>query len=155
VMLLLATTCSTPPSSQRLYAIGETAELDGWRITVHSFAALPPNPVFKPQPGQMLCSVEVTLQNASGQIRFVMPERQMLLEAQGHTYALDRDAALVAARLRQWIVPEGELSVNETARGAASYQIPQQSQDVHWTFRSGLLPWSRYVTFALGDAAAP
>jgi len=155
LLLLFATACSAPPSSQRLFAIGETAELDGWRITVQRFTVLPSHPVFQPQPGQVLCAVEVTLQNASGRIRFVMPERQMLLEAQGRTYALDRDATLLAARLRQWIVPEGELSVNETARGAASYQIPLQSQDVRWTFASGLLPWSERATFSLGDTAAP
>ena len=152
---LLFAACSARPSPERMYSLGETADLDGWRVTVHGFAVLPSHPVVQPRPGQVLCAVEVTLENASGQIRYVMPERQMLLETEGRTFALDRDASLLAARLRQWIVPEGELSVNEIARGAASYQIPLESQDARWTFRSGLLPWSPRATFMLGSAAAP
>ena len=148
--LVLAVSCTRAPSPARLYAIRETAELEGWRVTVDSFSVLPPDAAFQPETGQVLCSVELTLENHSGQIRFMMPEKQMRLVSGGRTYALDQSAAVMSARLRQWMVPEGEMSLGIRTHGAASYQVPHGAEDVRWTFFTGLFPWSPSVTFVLG-----
>jgi hypothetical protein len=147
--------CVRQPASTRLYAIGETAEVDGWRITVHGFQALPADRYYPPAEAYSLCAVELTLENASRLIRFMMPEKQMLLESDGRAYAPDRNASVMAARLHGWMVPEGELNLGAKVHGAASYQIPSASQDVRWTFRAGLFPWSRSVTFVLGKLPTP
>lgn len=148
--LLLAVSCIRRPGTVRSYAIGETAELEGWRVTVESFSMLPPDAAFQPAAGHVLCSVELTLENASERIRFMMPEKQMRLVCGGRTYLLDQNAAVISARLRQWMVPEGQMSPGSKAHGAASYQIPEEPEEAQWTFYAGLFPWSPRVTFALG-----
>jgi hypothetical protein len=155
--LLLATAaCARPPASEVLWAVGQTAKVDGWRVTVHSFSVLPADEWRQPASGHIFCAVELTLENSSGQIRYVMPERQMLLiDRVGRTYAPDRDAGVIAARSRQWLVPEGEFRVGEKAHGAVAYQIPDVSAKLHWAFRSNLWPWARRVTFGLGELQQP
>lgn len=152
--LLLAVSCIRKPGTARTYAIGETAELEGWRVTVEAFSTLPPDAAFQPAPGHVLCTVELTLENASEGIRFMMPEKQMRLVCGGRTYLPDQNAAVTSARLRQWMVPEGEMSPGSKAHGAASYQIPEKTEEVQWTFYAGLFPWSPGVTFALGRLEA-
>jgi hypothetical protein len=155
-LILLTVACARPQTTEHLWAIGQTAEVDGWRVTVHSFSTLPADEWRRPERGQLFCTVELTLENRSGQIRYVMPEKQMmLLDGDGRSYAPDRNAALITARSRQWLVPEGEFSVGQKAHGAAAYQIPSGSQGVRWVFRSSLFPWARKATFVLGDLAQP
>jgi len=153
-LILLSVACAGQYTTEHLYAIGQTAEIDGWRVTVHSFSVLPADRWHQPTEGHVLCAVELTLENQSERIRFVMHEKQMtLLDGDGRAYAPDRTAALVAARLQQWLVPDGELSIGERARGAAAYQIPSEAQGVRWVFRSSLFPWARSVTFVLGKVS--
>jgi hypothetical protein len=154
-LLLACAGCLAQPAATRLYPIGETAEVAGWRVTVHSFSVLPADEWRQPQPGQTFCAVELTLENASRTIRFIMPEKQALLESAGRSYPPDVAATVLAQRERQWTVPEGEMDVGQQARGAVAYQIPARSQDVRWTFRSSLLPWSPCVTFDLGKPPQP
>ncbi len=154
--VLACVTCARSPGAPQLYAIGDTVDVDGWRVTVHSFSELPTDEWRQPAPGQVLCAVEVRLENVSDQIRFFMPERQMtLLDAQGRSYALDHTARVVAATIHGWLVPEGELSVGQRAHGAAGYQIPSQAGEVRWVFRSNLFPWAPQVIFALGELSNP
>jgi hypothetical protein len=154
--VLLCVACARSHSSQQLHALGDTVDVDGWRVTVHSFIELPTDDWRPPAPGHVLCAVEVRLENRSDQIRFFMPERQMtLVDAQGRSYALDHTARVVAARTRGWLVPEGEFSVSEIAHGAAAYQIPTQAGAVRWVVRSNLLPWAPQVVFALRKPCAP
>ncbi len=148
--LLLAVSCIRQPGIVRIYAIGETAELEGWKVTVESFSMLSPDAAFQPAAGHVLCSVELTLENESERIRFMMPEKQLRLVTGSRTYLLDQNAAVMSARLRQWMVPEGGMSPGSEAHGAASYQIPEGTEDAQWTFYAGLFPWSPSVTFALG-----
>jgi len=151
-LMALSAACARQPTAGHLYAVGETAEVDGWRVTVHSFSALATDQWHVPAEGQLFCAVELTLENNSGQIRFVMPEKQMMLfDGSGRVYVPDRNAAVMAARSRQWIVPEGELSIGERPYGAAAYQVPSGSQGMRWVFCSSLWPWARRVTFVLGD----
>lgn len=155
-LLLASAACARPPASEVLWAIGQTAKVDGWRVTVHSFSALPADEWRQPASGHIFCAVELTLENSSGQIRYVMPEKQMLLiDRVGRNYALDRDAGVIAARSRQWLVPEGEFSVGEKAHGSVAYQIPNGLGKMHWSFRSNLWPWARRVTFGLGELQQP
>ena len=155
-LVLLFVACTRPPHEGKLYALGQTAELDGWRVTVHSFSALPGDASRQSAHGHVFCAIEVTLENLSDQIRFFMPERQMTLaDADGKSYALDHDAGVVAARSRGWTVPDGEMSIGEKAHGAAAYQIPSESRGVRWVFRSSLFPWARRLTFVLGKVPQP
>jgi hypothetical protein len=154
--VLVCMACARSPGSPQLYAIGDAVDVDGWRVTVHSFSELPADEWRQPAPGQVLCAVEVRLENLSDQIRFFMPERQMiLLDAQGRSYTLDHTARVVAATTHGWLVPEGELSVGQSAHGAAAYQIPSQAGEVHWVFRSNLLPWAPQVIFVLEEPSTP
>ncbi len=126
--------------------------MDGWRVTVHNFLVLPPAEWRPPAPGHVFCAVEVTLENLSGQIRFFMPEKQMtLVDQDGTSYALDHTGGVVAARTYGWTVPDGEMSVGESAHGAATYQIPSDSGELRWLFRSSLFPWAPNLTFVLGE----
>jgi Domain of unknown function (DUF4352) len=151
-LLLALATCSRSPTTQQTYAAGQTAEVDGWKITVHGLFRLEGDEWHQPADGHVFCAVELTLENTSGHIRYVMPEKQMrLLDAVNHTYAAGRDAGVMAARSRQWYVPQGEVGVGKVLHGAAAYEIPTGSQGLRWTFRTGLLPWSKTVVFALGD----
>ena len=153
------------------YGIGQTAEVDGWQVTVHRFTLLAATPVAapsvrdgvptgwstyedrQPSPGYVFCAVEVTLENRSDTIRFFMPERQMTLRVENGTqYELDYNASVMAARSQQWIVPDGEISIGETARGAASYKVPADARGLSWVFRSSLLPGAQMVIFDLGNA---
>ena len=152
ILIALSVACARQYGTGYLFGIGQTAEVDGWQVTVHSFSVLPADPWHQAAVGQVFCAVELTLENNSGQIRFVMPEKQMiLLDGNGQAYAPDRNAAVVAARSRQWIVPEGELSIGERAHGAAAYQIPGGSKGMCWIFRSNLFPWARSVAFVVGE----
>ena len=152
LMLALAS-CGKPPATQQPYTVGQTAESDGWRITVHGLFRVEGDEWHQPAAGHIFCAVELTLENASGRIRYVMPEKQMrLLDAANHAYATGRDAGVMAARSRQWYPPQGEAGVGKALHGAAAYEIPASAQELRWTFRTGLLPWSKTVVFALGDA---
>jgi hypothetical protein len=155
-ILLASAACARPPASEVLWAVGQTAKVDGWLVTVHSFSVLPADEWRQPATGHIFCAVELTLENSSGQIRYVMPEKQMLLiDRVGRSYALDRDAGVIAARSRQWLVPEGEFHGGEEAHGSVTYQIPDGSDKLHWAFRSSLWPWARSVTFGLENPQQP
>lgn len=152
ILACLSTTCTKQPATEHLYAPGETVEIDGWQVTVHSFSILLPDPWHQPQEGHVFCAVELTLQNSSGQIRYIMPEKQMtLLDGNGHAYALDSRASVMAARLHNWFAPQGGFDPGQKAYGAAAYQVPANARNLRWTFRGGLLPWSRNAVFTLGD----
>ena len=150
LVVLSGSTCARQQASGELSTIGQSVDIDGWRVTVHSLTVLPTDEWRQPAAGQVLCAVELTLENRSNHIRFFMPEKQMLLlDSAGRSYALDNDASVMAARARQWNVPSGEMSPAEVAYGAAAYQLPTGLQ-VRWIFRSSLLPWARRITFELG-----
>jgi hypothetical protein len=157
--LLLATTalsasCGRLPATPAVCEIGQTAEIDGWSVTVLSFAALPADEWRRPDEGKIFCAVEMVVENSSECIRYVMPERQMtVLDEQGRRYSPDQDASVIAARTLAWLVPEGEFAAGASAHGAASYQIPSASESLIWVFRSSLFPWARQVTFMVGDAS--
>ena len=155
-LVLTSAACARRPQPAHLFAVDQTVPVDGWRVTVHSFVTLPAEQWRQPAQGHVFCAVELTLENTSGSIRYVMPERQMLLVDQdGRTYAPDHDAAVTAARSRQWLQPEGELGIGAKTHGATAYQIPTDTQGLRWVFRSSLLPWAKTTTFALGDSPQP
>ncbi len=151
-LVLPCLSCTRLPGAENRYAPGQTVDLDGWRVTVHGLLVLPPDEWRQAAPGHVFCAVEVTLENLSGQIRFFMPEKQMtLLDEDGKSYTLDQSAGVVAARTHGWTVPDGEMSVGESAHGAASYQIPLDAGELRWLFRSSLFPWAPNLTFVLGE----
>ena len=152
-LLLALAACAKLPSTAQLYTVGQTAQVDGWRLTVHGLFPVEPDEWHQPAAGHIFCAVELTLENTSGRIRYVMSEKQMhLLDASNHALTADRGAGVMAARSRQWYVPQGEVGVGETLHGAAAYEIPADSRSLRWIFRAGLLPWSKTVVFALGQA---
>jgi hypothetical protein len=134
----------------------ERAVLDDWQVTVHALSTLPPDRYRKPADGRTFVAVQLTLQNAAALNRYVMPERQMVLvDGEGQVYAPDQDAAVIAARIHSWLIPEGAFPPGATAQGAVSYQIPLGAQDLRWVFHAALYPGAPTVTFALGDAPQP
>ena len=152
VLTLAVVACGKSPATQQPYAVGQTAEVDGWKITVHGLFLLPADEWHQPEDGNVFCAVELTLENAGGRIRYVMPEKQIrLLDEAKRVIPADHEAGLMAARSRQWYVPQGEVGDGKIPHGALAYQIPAGSRDLSWTFRSGLLPWSKTVVFALGE----
>jgi hypothetical protein len=151
VMICLSIACRATNATETRYVIGQTAEVDGWRITVHGFTLLSAEGGHTPGRDRVFCAVEVTVANASNHIRYVMLERQMLLlDAGGHTYAVDQDAGVVAARTRQWLPPDGEFVPGWSSHGSAAYSIPVAGGEWQWVFRAGLFPWSHRVVFAIG-----
>lgn len=151
-LTLVLVACGKSPTTQQPYTVGQTAEMDGWRITVHGLSLVEGDEWHQPAADHVFCAVELTLENTSSRIRYLMPEKQMqLLDVANHTFAAGHDAGVMAARSRQWYVPQGEVGVGAVLHGAAAYEIPTDSQGLRWTFRTGLLPWSKTVVFALGD----
>jgi hypothetical protein len=154
VPMLVLIACSRESTSPQPYALGETAEVDGWKITVHSLSPVAGDEWHQPAAGHIFVAVELTLENTSGRIRYMMPEKQMyLLDAAGHVISTGRQAGVMVARSRQWYVPQGEVEAGEVLHGAAAYEIPVDSQGLRWTCRSGLLPWSKSVVFVLGEVS--
>nr|MBC7245125.1 DUF4352 domain-containing protein [Chloroflexota bacterium] len=152
LLLFVSVACAKQYDTEHLYTLGQTAEIDDWLVTVHSFSILPADQWHQPQESQVLCAVELTLQNNSRQIRYIMPEKQMmLLDRNNHAYVLDSSASVMAGRLHNWFVPQGGFDAGQKVYGAAAYQVPANAQHIRWVFRSGLLPWSGSVTFVLGD----
>jgi hypothetical protein len=152
--LAVAMACAGPQATEHLCAVGQTAEVNGWLVTVHAFSILPGDDWRQPAEGHVFCTVELTLENHSGKISFFMPEKQMQLrDGNNRTYAPDPQAGVVAARSRQWYAPQGAMSIGEKAHGAVAYQLPTGSKGLRWVFRGGLLPWSKAVVFVLGDLA--
>lgn len=151
-LLLALTGCRRAPAVTA--ALGEAAEVDGWRVTVHSAGTVTPDPYHPPEPGHVFFSVELTLENRSGAIRFFMPEKQMrLVDASGTAYPVHPTAAVAVARQSGWVAPDGEMSAGEEAHGAASYQVPEGAQGLRWVLTSGLLPGSPTIEVPVGDAA--
>lgn len=152
VLALALAGCRQASASPHTYAPGETAEVNGWKITVHGLAPVEADEWHQPAAGHIFVAVELTLENTSGRIRYMMPEKQMhLLDAAGHRISIGRQAGVMAARSRQWYVPQGEVQAGEVLHGAAAYEIPADSRELRWTCRGGLLPWSNSVVFALGE----
>jgi len=152
---LVLAACTGPAKTQESFAVGQTAEVDGWRITVHSFSLVEGDQWHQPADGHVFCTVELTLENASSRIRYVMAEKQVhLLDSANHALAIDREAGVMAARSRQWYPPQGEVGIGKALYGAASYEIPAYSEGLRWSFRGGLLPWSKIVVFVLGEIPA-
>lgn len=152
VVILLATACAKRQPLPLPYAVGQSADVNGWRITVHGFFVLPGDRWHEPVEGSIFCAVEVTLENCSEQIRFFMTEKQMLLiDADGRALTPSPRAAVVGARSRQWTAPDGEMSIGESAHGAVSYEVPDSIRDLRWVFRGSLFPWSPGATFVLGE----
>jgi hypothetical protein len=148
--------CSGLSAERAEWQLNETVQSQGWRVTVFSMSALPDDPYRRPLDGHTFVAVQLKIENISQEIRYVMPEQQMtLVDGQGQTYALDYEAAVVAARTLDWLIPEGEFVPGAAAHGATSYQIPLGACDLRWVFRTTLPPGAPTVTFALGDAPQP
>jgi len=154
-LVLLLVACTGRPTTEPLYAVGETAVVDGWQVTVHSFSILAGDSWRQPATDHVFCAVELTLKNTSARIRFVMPEKQMqMLTTANAGFAPDYEAGVMAARSHQWFVTQGQMDPGSDLHGAAAYEIPEDWQDLRWEFRSGLFPWSKRVVFALGELPA-
>jgi len=156
VLALTLVACGQASTSPHLHVIGETAEVDGWKITVHGLYLVEADEWHQPAADHIFVAVELTLENTSDRIRYMMPEKQMyLLDAAGNTFSTARQAGVMVARSRQWYIPQGEVEVGQVLHGAAAYEIPLDSRDLRWTCRSGLLPWAKSVVFVLGDVPQP
>jgi len=150
-MWCLSCTGSSDPGIE--WQLGQSPESEGWRVTVHSLSPLPNDPYRQPSNGRVFVAVQLTLENHSPRIRYVMPEQQMILvDGDNHAYAPDREAAVIAARTLGWLIPEGEFPPGAIGKGAISYQIPIGTKDLRWVFHTALCPAAPTMTFALGDA---
>ena len=150
-LCLILCACAQESGSEVEHLIGQTVKADGWQLTLHSFTGLSPDQWRQPAPGHSFCSVDLTLENFSDQIRYMMPERQMLLlDGEGNRYALHHPAGVLAARERGWTVPEGQFDPGKPVRGAVSYEIPSGAEDLRFVFRVSLWPWTREAWFLLG-----
>ena len=49
----VAAACASLPSVEKDYAVGEAAEADGWRLTLHSLVLLPGDRWRQPDPGKV------------------------------------------------------------------------------------------------------
>lgn len=154
VLLLILVACGKSSSTQTLYTAGQTAQVDGWQVTVHGLFPVQGDEWHQPAEGHIFCAVQLTLENTTKRIRYVMPEKQMqLLDAANHAFAPGRAAGVMAARSQQWYVPQGEVGPGQVLQGAAAYEIPADCRGLRWVFRSGLWPWSKTAVFVLGDVA--
>jgi len=153
-MCCLGCTASSDPATEG--QLNESAQSEGWRVTVISLWALPADTYRQPLDGHIYVAVQLKLENESPQTRYVMPKQQMtLFDGDAHAYEPDPEAAVIAARALHWLIPEGEFAPGAVGKGAISYQVPIGTQDLRWVFRTNLYPGAATVTFVLGDAPRP
>lgn len=154
MLISLSVSCARRLPAAALVSLGDSVEAGGWRVTVQSFTALPGDPWRQPAMGNRFYAVELSVENTSGEIRYVMPERQMILQGPGgREFTLSESAGILSARQRQWLVVQGEVGAGQRLSGAASYEAPADCTACRFVFRAELSPFSEAVTFALGDPA--
>jgi hypothetical protein len=148
--LALCAACARSQGERRSYTVGETADIEGWSVTVNGFHQLPSDAFIHPDPGHAYCAILLTVRNQSSGVRYVMYERQMTLVDSDGKQAPHPAAGVAAARTGGWLPPDGSFVPGEAMSGAVSYQVDSAVDHALWQFRTGLLPWSGEVTFDLG-----
>lgn len=114
--------------------------MEGWKLTVKSVRWLAADAYRKPSAGHGFLAVEITLENTTDGIRYIMPERQMLLlDPQGNELQPHPTAGVLAAREQGWLVVQGEIGPGQSVAGAVSYEAPLGLSGWRWVFRPRLL----------------
>jgi hypothetical protein len=130
-------------------------EIDGWKLTVNGAHWLEPDPYRKPSAGHAFLAIELTLENITKGIRYVMPERQMLaLGPDGDSLQPHPTAGVLAAKQQAWLVVQGEIGPGQVLTGAVSYEVPLDLSGWQWVFRPQLLGSSTEAVLNLEDLAA-
>ena len=120
--------------------LGQPAEVHGWTLTVHSVRWLTPDSYRQPSSGHGFLAVELTLENSTENISYVMPERQTLaLGPDGESLQPHPSAGVLAAREQGWLVVQGEMGPGQVLTGAVSYELPLDLSGWRWVFRPQLL----------------
>ena len=120
--------------------LGRPMELEGWMLTVKSVRWLDSDVYRKPSSGHGFLAVELALENTTAGIRYVMPERQILvLGPDGSVLQPHPSAGVLAAKQRGWLVVQGEIDPGQTLAGAVSYEVPLDLSGWQWVFRPRLL----------------
>lgn len=139
-MVLTLSSCAPRSPTAVDLEPGQPVELDGWKVTVNSVRWLTPDRYRKPSSGHEFLAVELTLENTTDDVRYVMPERQMLmLAAGGRSLQPHPSAGVLAVREQGWLVVQGEIGPGQTLTGAVCYEVPLDLGGWRWVFRPRLL----------------
>lgn len=140
LLTLVLAACSPRQPTVVNLAPGATVEMEGWKLTVKSVRWLAADAYRKPSAGHGFLAVEITLENTTDGIRYIMPERQMLLlDPQGNELQPHPTAGVLAAREQGWLVVQGEIGPGQSVAGAVSYEAPLGLSGWRWVFRPRLL----------------
>jgi len=139
-----ATQSSTPGNTQasaaptdaaaqkKTYAVGETAELNGLKVTVNEVKPVEGNQVMKPEAGKQFIVVNVTFENTTAKDVPVSSMLQMeLKDDTGQAYSIDIGAMTVAGGKQ----PDGTIVAGDKLRGPIGYQVPVGAKGLQWIFK--------------------
>ncbi len=141
LLTMASSGCRSRSTSSLAIEVGQPVELGAWRLIVHSVTTLTADPWRQPEQGMQFLAIELTVENTSANIRYMMPENQMLLVGpNGDRAPLDASAGVLAARQSQWMVVQGEIGPGRLLHGGVSYEVPADLSGWRWVFRPELLP---------------
>jgi hypothetical protein len=119
---------TAPPASGQEYAVGDTAEIGDYRLTVNQVVEIVP-PSGNPQPfeGSRFVGVDVTLEN-TGSEDLVFSSFSML-SLTDDTAATYSAAAGASASIEQPLV-SGVIAPGQPVRGTVGFEVPEDVKDV-------------------------
>lgn len=123
------------PAVPASYAVGETAELNGLKITVNEFKEVEGTQFMQPEEGKRFLVVDVTFENTGSDAATVSSIMNMeLKDDTGQSYNID----LGATTASEGKSPDGTIVAGDKLRGQVGYQVPTDATGLQWIFKEAI-----------------
>ena len=135
LVLSFVPVATSAPAAKQSYQVGETAELNGLKITVNEAKESAGNQSIKPEAGKHFIIINVTVENTTDKDVSMSSALQMeLKDDTGQAYDLDYGATSVPGGKN----PYGNIAPGDKVRGPLGYQIPKEAKGLRWIFKDVL-----------------
>lgn len=130
-----ASEAASPAEAKDVYAVGDTADLDGIKVTLNEVTVQEPTQFFKPDPGKKFLIADVTVENTTSAEVSISSALQMdLQDDTGQTYTIDI-MATAARNQNSEQTPDGTIPAGEKLRGNIGYQVPEDAAGLRWIYK--------------------
>jgi hypothetical protein len=128
---VLAASTDAAPTKQS-YAVGETAELNGIKVTLNEVKQVEGNQVFKPEAGKRFIVINATFENTTDKEVPISTLAQMELKDEtGQAYTIDIGATSSVDGKQ----PDGMIAPGDKVRGPVGYHVPTDAKGLQWIFK--------------------
>lgn len=117
------------------YKIGDTIDIEGIFLTVHSISEPTPSDTLKPADGNKFVALDITLENRTDESLTISALLSMKLkDDQNRQY----DVNILVPQLVGGSMVDGEFAAGEALRGPVGFEVPQDATGYEFVFDPSL-----------------